>query len=267
MESAVNYNENRRCVVVIPAYKKAFDEDEKKCVLKYCQVLKDETIMFIVPESLDLTWYIHTFPSISFRRFPDKFFKGINGYNNLMLNRDFYKSFDTFEYMLIAQPDACIWKEENMLDEFIDAGYDYYGAPWIPARRIWEWAYVNTEKGRKLVCCKKEGCGIEMGNGGFSLRRISKCIDLIDEFGWRKLYWNIKRNEDIFFGVLGRGSKKGFKLSDVETGKRFALEYHLKENVEKGLVPFGVHGWFKEFGSFDEMQDYLVEKNIWKTKI
>ncbi|MCQ2075364.1 MAG: hypothetical protein MJY77_09350, partial [Bacteroidaceae bacterium] len=92
-----------------------------------------------------------------------------------MLSAAFYDGLSNYEYMLIAQPDACIWYEKNMLDHFMDVGYDYYGAPWIPARRIWEWARVPKEngKGARLVCLKKEGNGITMGNGGFSLRRTS----------------------------------------------------------------------------------------------
>ena len=40
-------------------------------------------------------------------------------------------------------------------------------------------------------------------------------------------------------------------------------EYDLKDYVDKGEVPFGVHGWNKYFDSFEEMDKYLKEKGVW----
>lgn len=255
----------KECAVVIPAYKTSFSEDEKKCILKYVSVFKDRDIYFVLPKSLDRSWYEDVFPMIKYKPFDDKFFKGIKGYNKLMLSISFYEAFLDYDYILLAQPDAVTFSENDELDEFMEKGYDYYGAPWIPGRRIWEWVKVRRDiksKG-KIICCKKEENKIQMGNGGFSLRNVSKTIALIKEHSWRKIYWFYKRNEDIFFGVFGRDNTVGFTLSDVETGKEFALEYDVKENIEKGNVPFGVHGWAKEFKDFDDMENYLIQKGIW----
>jgi len=258
---------NKKCVVVIPAYKKSFDSDEEKCVKKYEEVLNGEELFFIVPETLDKSYYKTVFPNIGFVDFPDKYFKGITGYNKLMLSIDFYLMLSKYEYVLIAQPDAVIFRKENMLDYFISKGFDYYGAPWIPERRIWEWVRVKNKsgKGSHISCAKKESQGLYMGNGGFSLRNISQCIKLIKEHSWRKIYWYIKRNEDIFFGLLGREgcNRCNFALADVETGKEFALEYNIKESVEAGCIPFGVHGWSKYFDSYESMEEYLISKGVW----
>ena len=102
-----------------------------------------------------------------------------------------------------------------------------------------------------------------MGNGGFSLRHVKHCRALIHEFRWRKIYWFWKRNEDIFFGVFGRDSKHGFRPADIETGRAFALEYHLRETVEKGEIPFAVHGWSKDFKDYDEMREFLAGYGVW----
>lgn len=257
-------NTKKQCAVVIPAYKLRFDYDEERCVHKYFQVLKGEDIYFILPEGLDKSWYESIFPEAKYKTYADKFFKGIAGYNRLMLDTAFYESFSDYEYMLIAQPDAILMKEENMISYFCSMGYDYFGAPWDPPRRIWEWAKVKRDipsKG-KIICCKKEG--IVMGNGGFSLRKIDKTIALIKENSWRKIYWFIKRNEDIFFGVFGRDNNVDFKPASVEAGFIFAREYDIKENLENGNVPFGVHGWSKEFAGYDEMEEYLKATGIWK---
>ena len=256
---------SKTCVVAVPIYKKCFSHDEEQCVKKYATVLSEEKIIFICPESLDKSYYKEQFPTFDYESFRDKYFKGIAGYNKLMLSESFYGRFDNYEYILIAQPDAVIWREENMLRYFMDKDFDYYGAPWIPERRIWEWTWVTDNNGKRIECAKKKDHGIVMGNGGFSLRKIKPCIKLIHEHRWRKIYWFIKRNEDIFFGLLGRegNNRCNFKLADNATGKQFALEYDLKDYVEKGEIPFGVHGWNKYFDTFEEMENYLKEKGIW----
>ena len=256
-----------KCVVVVPIYKIEFSHDEERCIQEYTEVLEGEKFIFICPTDLDRKYYINKFPLFEYESFPNKYFKGIRGYNRLMLSEKFYARFSNYEYMLIAQPDAAIWRKENLISYFISLGNDYYGAPWLPERRIWEWTFVFDKNINKyhLRCAKKRGQGIVMGNGGFSLRRINACKQLIHEHRWRKIYWFAKRNEDIFFGLLGRdgNNKIGFKLADIETGKKFALEYNLKEYIEKGEVPFGVHGWRKYFESYEEMEQYLKMKKVW----
>lgn len=254
---------DKKCIVVIPVYLAKLPYDEEMCVKKYQEILVGEDIRFIAPRSIDTSWYEEKFPEIKFKFFDDKFFTGTKSYNHLMLDVSFYKEFLEYEYMLIAQTDACIWSKENKINDFIDKGYDYYGAPWIPERRIWEWIFERQNGKLKLRCCKKEGQGLSMGNGGFCLRNIRKSIDLINEFRWRKIYWFFKRNEDIFFGLFGMSNKSGFKLSDVETGKQFGAEYHLRELVLTNQIPFGVHGWKKDFDSYDEMEKFLKEKGVW----
>ncbi len=247
-------------ITVIPIYKKELSADEEACVGKYAEVLKGTPIVFIAPEQLDCEWYREHFPEIGYERFADRFFTGTKSYNRLMLSEAFYQRFLKYEYLLIAQPDAVIVQDRNRIPEFIRMGYDYYGAPWIPERRIWEWTFPRKKgfPGFRIQCCKKKGCGIRMGNGGFSLRNIRKCIALIHEFRHRKLYWFLKRNEDIFFGVFGRENRCGFRLASVECGLAFAREYHLRECFEKGDIPFAVHGWRKDFKDYKEMQECLL---------
>ncbi len=219
---------------------------------------------FFVPEGLDVSWYKEHFPTLPFERFDRRFFKGIKGYNRLLLSDAFYARFSKYPYLLIAQPDAVVWQDKDRISEFIGKGYDYYGAPWIPERRIWEWIFPKKKvfPGFSIRCCKKAGCGIRMGNGGFSLRRVKACRKLIRKYRWRKCYWFWKRNEDIFFGLLGLDNRNGFKLADVACGKGFALEYGLKESVKAGKVPYAVHGWKKEFASYEEMRAFLAGYGI-----
>ncbi|HPF28589.1 MAG TPA: DUF5672 family protein [Lachnospiraceae bacterium] len=248
-----------RCITLIPIYKETLDANEEACVLRYQRVLGNADVFFLAPQKMNTNWYQSHFPQIQYRFFQKRYFTGVKSYNHLMLSPAFYRSFEEYDYMLIAQTDAVIWQNENLLDQFMERGYDYIGAPWIPERRIWEWVLRKKSgfPGWTIQCCKKEGQGITMGNGGFCLRNIKKCEALIKENAWRKCYWFWKRNEDIFFGVFGRENKSDFQLADVTTGLLFAREYHLKESIDKGEIPFGVHGWLKEFKDYEEMEQYL----------
>ena len=106
-----------KTVVLIPAYKDAFDADEEACVKRYVRVLKDRDLVFILPDGLDSRYYAKVFPTVGQRRFDARFFKGTGGYNRLLLSEGFYRAFDRYDYMLIAQPDAVIWQDEDRLDE------------------------------------------------------------------------------------------------------------------------------------------------------
>lgn len=252
---------NQSYITVIPIYKERLSEDEASCVRRYVKVLQGTPMAFLAPEHMDCSWYEEQFPTVGYEKFADRYFTGTKSYNHLMLWEGFYQRFldNGYAYMLVAQTDAVIWQEENRIPEFMEKGFDYYGAPWVPERRIWEWTFEKKTgfPGFAIKCCKKEGQGITMGNGGFSLRNIEKCIQLIHEFRFRKIYWFIKRNEDIFFGVFGRKNRCGFRLATVECGLEFAREYHLRECVEKGEIPFGVHGWQKDFSNYREMEEFL----------
>ena len=46
------------------------------------------------------------------------------------------------------------------------------------------------------------------------------------------------------------------------TGREFAAEYHLRERVQKGEIPYAVHGWSKDFADYKDMQAFLRSYNI-----
>ncbi len=254
----------KQYITLVPAYKERFDADEALCVKRHRQILTEGDFAFFVPEGLDTSWYEKNFPGASFMSFPDVYFKGIGGYNRLLLSEGFYQRFSDWEYLLIAQPDAVIWGETDRIPEFIAKGFDYYGAPWEPERRIWEWIFPKKSgfPGFGIRCMKKEGQGITMGNGGFSLRHTAHSRQLIRQYRWRKIYWFFKRNEDIFFGVCGSDNKNDYRLADVATGREFAGEYDLRERAEQGRAPYAVHGYSKDFGSYGEMRDFLARYHI-----
>ena len=160
----------------------------------------------------------------------------IEMYNNLLKNIDLYENIPT-ETFLIFQTDTLINpKYKHLIYEFID--YDYVGAPWS----------FNSQ----------------VGNGGLSLRKKSKMIDIIKK---KKYYLEINKhivelnkneheiyvnvNEDSYFSLndirfqINFGNEISYDLiihHDVElnkptfeTAKRFSCESILTE------IHFGIH--------------------------
>jgi hypothetical protein len=85
------------------------------------------------------------------------------------------------EHFLVFQTDSMLFKIEIpiLFESFL--AYDYVGAPWLQTM------YVPTKE-----------CGY-IGNGGFSLRRTSKMLELIEAKEWTSKTDLIDQLEDLFF--------------------------------------------------------------------
>jgi hypothetical protein len=84
-----------------------------------------------------------------------------------------------------------------------------------------------------------------VGNGGFSLRRIAACRQLLAEFAeeaaWFRTYNN---NEDMFFAVFGQFSQQ-FTLPNLRVAGAFAWESRLRRMhaLCEGQLPMAIHAW------------------------
>ncbi len=90
-----------------------------------------------------------------------------------------------------------------------------------------------------------------VGNGGFSLRRVSRFIEILDRYKDRKVlksYFNgIKGFEDLFYSYeINRYSKK-MRVPSKETALKFSFETEpiICYNLNNNQLPFGCHGWYK----------------------
>jgi GR25 family glycosyltransferase involved in LPS biosynthesis len=137
-------------------------------------------------------------------------------YNCLLTNISFYDYIPT-ETFLVFQTDTMIFKSNrHLINKFLQ--YDYVGAPW------------------------KNG---DVGNGGFSLRKKSKMIEII-----KNNTFNAAFNEDSFFSYILSDdvlenltkpikSRENVYKPDFETAKKFCIETFLSEEV------FGCHSPWK----------------------
>ena len=158
--------ENTKICIVVPVYKEfnLLSNQELISLRQLFKVLGGYKIFLVGPEKLQYDSYLREAKkqnvSLKVKRFSNKFFNSIKGYNRLMISADFYNKFKRFKYMLIHQPDAYVFRDE--LKYWCNKSYDYIGAPWFEG-----WHLSSSSK------------IYGVGNGGFSLRSISACIRLL----------------------------------------------------------------------------------------
>jgi hypothetical protein len=131
----------------------------------------------------------------------------INDYNEIMKSKSFWKQLD-YSHALIVQEDGMIMKKG--IEKFLK--YDYVGAPWPDH-------YAH----------KEVGVIDNVGNGGLSLRKIEKMIDVIesnpDHINQLFFKNNIVVPEDIFF------AKFISNKPDVKTASAFSFEMIFNKNA------------------------------------
>lgn len=257
----------KTCCIIIPIYNTIPTENEVLSVRRNCSVLKDYDIFFVHPFFMDTGAYEELIMSIyeedirnrpnestvglfndhiHFKPFKKKYFKSNKSYSRLILSEEFYHPFFEYEYMLIAQTDTFILNTGYSLDEFIAASregsYDYWGAPWPDG----PFCRPYTVKDRFKLTVVKHPENVHVGNGGFSLRHIRHSYDLIRrkknliDFIWRF-------NEDMFFSWFATLPDSHYKAASFEEAKKFALEANMKDEIDKGNIPYAVHAWDKYY--------------------
>lgn len=243
--------------VVIPIYKTDLNEYEKIALSQCFSVLKNYSIVFVKPESLDIRILEKEYGNrFCIENFPDEYFADIKAYNRLMLSSDFYKRFLDVKYILIYQTDAYVFSDS--LKEWCEKGYDYIGAPWIPKFKYLRWHYHFFLGARILFSRYLRPFNHHLrllyavGNGGFSLRNTEKFYNIAIELSDRAAYYIAHcdqpiYNEDVFWSL--ETNRKCPKLNIPSYNE--AIGFSFEENpdvsllLNKGKLPFGTHAWYK----------------------
>ena len=164
----------KSCIVVIPVYKADPKGIEVASFRQCIKVLKSFDLSLVTYEELDLTVYKgiakEYSKEINVKCFRRHFLTSVAGYNKLCYNIDFYSVFRNYDYMLIYQLDAWVFRDE--LQMWCEKGYDYIGSPFFKD---------ISPKGTNPWYSKEM---LDVGNGGFSLRRIQYCIKLLERWKW-----------------------------------------------------------------------------------
>lgn len=244
--------------VLIPIYKAALTDLEMRSLEQACRILAQYPLIVVKPHTLDISELLTIFPQLTCETFDDTYFKGIPGYNKLMLSGEFYERFLDTEYILIHQLDAYVFRDE--LTEWCKKGYDYIGAPWLK-KPIYSYPFISTFMKISQIYChirkkpSKQFLYNKIGNGGFSLRKVEKhykAIELYNKdinFFLRQKHSHLY-NEDVFWSTV-----PDFSYPDPIEALGFAFDkypaYCFRLNQEK--LPFGCHAWYKR-----------KMKNFWK---
>ena len=224
----------QQVAVIIPLYKSTFTANEERSLRQAKSIFSAYPIIFVCPDTLPLANYLKIIPDAEIKRFPDNFFQNVEGYSRLLLSPDFYKTFLRFEYILIYQTDAYVFKDE--LTEWCNKGYDYVGAPWIERPPL--------AKGKPKVDIQDWFIG-RVGNGGFSLRKVKSHYNNTRFF--RPILRFMEKNEDMFWGLFLYWLNPFFKRPKWPEALHFAFEMNPRKAFEltNQQLPFGVHAWEK----------------------
>jgi len=158
----------------------------------------------------------------------------VKEYSEMFFTERFYDFIPT-EVFLIFQTDTIILKEnKHKINKFIK--YDYVGAPWVPT--------IN-------------GGGV--GNGGLSLRRKSKMLELlkykdlgIDNGKYNNLYGKYIAEDAFFNGQTTKNYVKIYK-PNIKKASEFSVEGIYNSS------PFGIHKCWNHLHA-DELNN-LMDKN------
>lgn len=252
---------SRRCAVLIPIYRWPLNHMEALSVHRTTEVLCNHDIYMIGPP-----WIAEVLPAringvdLRVMSFDAGFFRSPKTYNKLLMTPAFFEAFAAYEYMLIAQTDTLTFRDE--IEHWCAAGYDYIGAPWI------EWVEGGTEPG-PFPDLRMKG----VGNGGYSLRSISRALQTLTEFRYapftewgrsRSRLWNLlnkveheyilaqtsgplrtRINEDLFWGKVAPKINRNYALAPTEDAIRFAFEAAPERLFELNdrQLPSGCHAF------------------------
>lgn len=228
-----------KVIIVIPVYKPILNIFERTSLEQLSRILPEYEKCFIKPRNIKLE-FLNEFPFKTLD-FDDSYFTSTESYSRLLLNSVFYMNFIDYDYLLIYQTDAFVFKDNLMT--FCSMGYDYIGAPEIPTDR---WII----------------CGSCVGNGGLSLRKVSSALHVLNRYGQYlnnpQLKDDFMRYEDLFWAYCGGNQKIPFTTPSIKVASKFSTEHdvnHMISEYPKRGLPFGTHAW------------YRINYDFWKSRI
>ena len=163
--------------------------------------------------------------------------------------------------MLIYQLDAYVFRDELL--QWCRRGYDYIGAPWIPYGKYlgtFGKLYMNVRFSlyflHKTIRHHKFFM-YQVGNGGFSLRKISKFKQITAKY--KERFAPLVSDdapfypEDTLLLYELQGTGDELKKPPFKEALKFAFEENPEWAYRKNgyRLPFGCHAWFHpQYGPF-----------------
>lgn len=257
------------CAVIIPVYKDLTDRYEEMSFRQCLKILHNYPVFIVTHDLLDISSYesiaAEYGTQLNKAIFNASFFTGIEGYNRLMKGKAFYLRFSAYQYILIYQLDAFVFKDDLAI--WCSKGYDYIGAPWI------------SDDDNKITDISLW----RVGNGGLSLRKVAYCLKVLSWKGpvltyryynkWKYLpyilgwknninYFRKSRmNEDALFSGFLSPTYLNPNLPTPQEAARFAFEKYpsFLYKVCHNNLPFGCHA-FQKYEYEEFWKQYIEEQ-------
>lgn len=217
-------------------------------------VLSRHPTILIKPHGLSVDHLVKRYPTLQVESFDDTYFKNISGYNQLLCSELFYERFIDYEYILIAQLDVFIFRDDLL--DWCQKGYDYVGAPQFSNIRPRRTSRKSLREVLSLLFQKP------LLNGGLSLRRVQACLRLLNVY--HRFFKTWPGNEDSFFSLHYPRLlpfRRLMRLPSPHEALKFAIEMEPRQSlaINGGKLPMGCHAWdvydldfwrpiFKEYG-------------------
>jgi hypothetical protein len=203
-------------VILVIVHKAEPSSFERVSLIQCGKVFTRRRIVFICPEGLDVSEYRQLCPSADVEFIDPSWQKDYAQFNRLKVVPLLYEKFSSYQYILFYEPDAFVFRDE--LDKWCAEDYDYLGAPWFEG--------FSSKEG--------EGNFMGVGNGGFSLRKISSHLKVLNTFS---LVTSVSEN-------LAKRSKYGVTVKDkVKHTVGFLLDLTIRNNT---------HKWFNNFAGYED---------------
>lgn len=244
--------------IVTPLYKQIPSASELASLAHGFKVLGKHKQFIVVPDTLDLSGYGDVLDHCAIMRLKAKYFVSVASYNQLLLSKFFYQHFTDFDYLLIFQPDAFVFRDD--LDHWCEFGFDYIGAPWPNGEKIRPHSFRGAHRFDRLLPRFNKPVLKFVGNGGLSLRKVSTALKTLDSHWLTAKSWI--RNEDLFWSIH----------SPNVPGEKMASMFALEENpsgyykANGNHLPFGCHAWEKHEPEFWRMQFKLIGATVHSNK-
>lgn len=109
--------------IVVPVFGRSWHPLELALLLHARKVMPEFSLVFVGPESRDMSEIKTDFPEATIYKFDPAFFEDKQGYARLLLRPDFYEMFGWSEFLLLFEPGSYITKNE--LHYWCKQGHDY----------------------------------------------------------------------------------------------------------------------------------------------
>ena len=289
---------NSDCIVVIPTHKDTMTSEEERSLRNTLDVLRNWPIALVLKcdVSPDIYEAVRSKEELQFEIIhtrPD-WMGSLERYNDMGLSPEFYRMFEPYKYILICHLDAWVFRDD--LQAWIDKGYDYLGAPWVLLRDSSSWVSPGNGLVPLETLMYPQG-----GNGGFSLRKVKKMIELTSKpkrslnillFIRTVLYYLKNRQKDLLktyindcrevlrdpvafqkkygiyedrmFSMFYSLIDRNFRVAPAKEELFFATEVYSEEILKTKLkwqLPFAIHGYEKYLPSSKSIDEYREDKN------